>query len=61
MPAIGRAVSAAVLLVVGAGLALLAVLALGQRPQAQFQSTPQWMIEGTVEPMASADRESQQV
>lgn len=134
MPVTGRAVSAAVLLVIGAGLALLAVLvhyefmriygdisgtalegltwgltagpsglglglvaviaiigfmiatrrwmrfaavaipvlmligmfavtpaALGQRLQAQFASTPQCVIEGTDEPMASADRESQQV
>jgi hypothetical protein len=133
MPVTGRVVSAAVLLVIGAGLALLAVLvhygfmamygdvsgtafeglawglaagpsglglglvvvvvligfmlstrrwmrltavaipvlmligmfavtpsALGQRLQVQFASTPQCVIEGTDEPMASADRESQQ-
>lgn len=33
--------------------------ALGQRLEAQFDSTPQCMIEGTAEPMATADRESQ--
>ena len=133
MPVTGRVVSAAVLLVVGAGLALLAVLvhyefmriygdvsgtafegltwgltagpsglglglvavvamisfmistrrwmrltavaipvlmligmfavtpaALGQRLQVHFGSTPQCVIEGTEEPMATADRESQQ-
>lgn len=132
MPVTGRAVSAAVLLVIGAGLALLAVLvhyefmriygdvsgtafegliwgltagpsglafglvavvaviglmlstrrwmrltavaipvlmligmftvtpsALGQRLEVQFDSTPQCVIEGTDEPMATADRESQ--
>jgi hypothetical protein len=134
MPVTGRAVSAAVLLVIGAGLALLAVLvhygfmamyggvtdtafegftwgltsgpsglalglvvvvaligfmlstrrwmrltavaipvlmligmfavtpaALGQKMEKQFVSAPQCVTEGTDEPMASADRESQQV
>ncbi|WP_146069243.1 hypothetical protein [Arthrobacter sp. ZGTC412] len=32
----------------------------GQRLQVQFNSTPQCVTEGTDEPMASADRESQQ-
>jgi hypothetical protein len=34
--------------------------ALGQRLDVQFDSSPQCVIEGTDEPMASADRESQQ-
>lgn len=43
------------------GMFAVTPVALGPRPQAQFQSTPQCMIEGTDDPMASADRESQQV
>lgn len=35
--------------------------ALGQRLEAQFASTPQCVTEGTDEPMATADREYQQV
>ena len=43
------------------GMFAVTPAALGQRLEVQFASTPQCVIEGTEEPMASADRESQQV
>lgn len=44
-----------------AGMFAATPLAVGQKLEAQFSSAPQCVIEGTQEPMASADRQSQQV
>ncbi len=42
------------------GMFAVTPAALGQKLEAQFDSTPQCVIEGTDEPMATADRKSQQ-
>ncbi|TLM81954.1 hypothetical protein FDW83_14585 [Pseudarthrobacter sp. NamE2] len=44
-----------------AGMFAVTPSALGQRLETQYVSSPQCVIEGTQEPMASADREAQQV
>jgi hypothetical protein len=54
-----RLTAAAIPVLMLIGMFAVTPAALGQRLQAQFNSTPQCVTEGTEEPMASADRDSQ--
>ena len=56
-----RLTAAAIPVLMLIGMFAVTPAALGQRLEAQFNSTPQCVTEGTEEPMATADRESQQV
>ena len=55
-----RLTAAAIPVLMLIGMFAVTPSALAQRLEAQFNSTPQCVSEGTNEPMASADRESQQ-
>jgi uncharacterized protein YjeT (DUF2065 family) len=56
-----RLTAAAIPVLMLIGMFAVTPAALRQRLEVQFASTPQCVIEGTDEPMATADRESQQV
>ena len=55
-----RLMAAAIPVLMLIGMFAVTPSALAQRLEAQFNSSPQCVSEGTNEPMASADRESQQ-